>query len=64
MKISIADEPCANLDTLSSRQILELFKELNKGLGQTIVMVTHEEWHEECVDRVIYPMDGLIEKRN
>jgi len=61
-KILFADEPCANLDTESSRQILELFKKLNKDLEQTIVMVSHEEWHKEYVDRVIYLKDGLIEK--
>jgi putative ABC transport system ATP-binding protein len=61
-KIFFADEPCANLDSESSMQILELFKKLNKELGQTIVMVSHEEWHKTYVDRVIYLKDGLIEK--
>jgi putative ABC transport system ATP-binding protein len=61
-KILFADEPCANLDTESSRQILELFKKLNEELGQTIVMVSHEEWHKKYVDRVIYLKYGLIEK--
>ena len=61
-KILFADEPCANLDSVSSRQILELFKALNKDLGQTIVMVTHEDWHKKYVDRVIYMKDGLVEK--
>jgi len=61
-KILFADEPCANLDTESSRQILELFKKLNKELGQTIVMVSHEEWHKKYVDRIIYLKDGMIEK--
>jgi putative ABC transport system ATP-binding protein len=61
-KILFADEPCANLDSESSMQILELFKKLNKELGQTIVMVSHEEWHKKYVDRVIYLKDGLIEK--
>lgn len=61
-KIVFADEPCANLDTESSKQILALFTELNKELGQTIVMVTHEDWHKKYADRVIYLKDGLIEK--
>jgi putative ABC transport system ATP-binding protein len=61
-KILFADEPCANLDSESSGQILELFKKLNKELGQTIVMITHEDWHKKYVDRVIYLKDGLIEK--
>lgn len=62
-KILFADEPCANLDSESSRQILELFRKLNKELGQTIVMVTHEDWHRDYAHRVIYLKDGLIEKR-
>ena len=61
-KILFADEPCANLDTESSRHILDLFGKLNEELGQTIVMVTHEEWHKKYVDRIIYLKDGLIEK--
>lgn len=63
-KIVFADEPCANLDTESSKQILALFTELNKELGQTIVMVTHEDWHKKYADRVIYLKDGLIENNN
>jgi len=62
-KILFADEPTANLDSTSSIQILELFKELNKKYGQTIVMVSHEDFHKKYVDRVIYLKDGLIEKR-
>ena len=61
-KILFADEPMANLDTNSSRQILELFQKLNKKLGQTIVMVTHEPDNRKYVDRVIHLKDGLIEK--
>ena len=61
-KILFADEPCANLDSESSKQILKLFRKLNNELGQTIVMVTHEDWHEEYADRTIQLKDGLIEK--
>ena len=62
-KILFADEPCANLDTESSRHILELFRKLNEELGQTILMVSHEEWHKKYADRIIYLKDGLIEKK-
>jgi putative ABC transport system ATP-binding protein len=61
-KILFADEPMANLDSNSSRQILELFQKLNQELGQTIVMVTHEPDDKKYVDRVIWIKDGLIEK--
>ncbi len=61
-KILFADEPCANLDSESSKQILRLFKKLNKELGHTIVMITHEDWHKRYLDRIIYLKDGLIEK--
>jgi putative ABC transport system ATP-binding protein len=59
-RILFADEPCANLDTTTSRQILELFRKLNHDLGQTIVMVSHEPWHTEYFDRVITLQDGEI----
>lgn len=58
--ILFADEPCANLDTMNSKQVLEVFKELNEKYDQTIVMVTHEPWHIKYVDRVITLKDGII----
>ena len=59
-KILFADEPCANLDTHTSEQVLEVLKILNKKFGQTIVMVTHEPWHTKYVSRVIRLKDGLV----
>lgn len=59
--ILFADEPCANLDSNTSRTILNLFRDLNEKFGQTIIMVTHEDWHEEYMCRVLYMKDGLIE---
>lgn len=56
--IVFADEPCANLDTESSRTVLELFRRLNEEKGQTVVMVSHEPWHNEYFDRVIRFVDG------
>lgn len=58
--ILFADEPCANLDTASSKTILSLLRELNKVSGQTIVMVTHEPEDKQYVDRTIWLKDGLI----
>lgn len=61
-KILFADEPTANLDSASSKTVLELFRALNKELQQTIVMITHEVEDERFVDRVIRLRDGLIEQ--
>ncbi|MFA4860608.1 ABC transporter ATP-binding protein [Methanoregula sp.] len=59
-RILFADEPCANLDSETSRNILELFRQLNQELKQTIVMVSHEPWHTEYFDRVITLRDGEV----
>ncbi len=58
-KIVFADEPTANLDTETSRTVLEAFLELNKE-GQTIVMVTHEPEYAALTHRVITLADGKI----
>jgi putative ABC transport system ATP-binding protein len=58
--ILFADEPTASLDVTSSRVVLELFRKLNKELGQTIVMVTHEPDDRQYVDRVVWLKDGLV----
>lgn len=58
-KILFADEPTANLDSVSGRSIIELFEELHKK-GQTIVMVTHEEEYAKYCNRVVHLEDGKI----
>ena len=58
--ILLADEPCANLDSQTSKSILDLFARLNKELDQTILMVSHEEWHREYFCRVVTLRDGVI----
>lgn len=60
-EILFADEPSANLDTVSAKIVLNLFKKLQKELGQTIVMVTHEPDDRAYVNRVIQLEDGRIE---
>ena len=58
--ILFADEPCANLDTENSQMVLNLFKKINEETGQTIVMVSHEDWHKPYFDRIIRLRDGKI----
>jgi putative ABC transport system ATP-binding protein len=58
--ILFADEPCANLDSENSRMVLDLFKEINEEMQQTIVMVSHEEWHKEYFHRIVKLRDGKI----
>jgi putative ABC transport system ATP-binding protein len=61
-KIIFADEPTANLDSFSSRLVMDIFKKLNKEDGMTIVMVTHEEEYGKMADRIVKLSDGLIVK--
>jgi putative ABC transport system ATP-binding protein len=63
-KILFADEPTASLDMASARAVLELFKKLNREMGQTIVMVTHEPEDEKHVNRVIWLRDGLVDNES
>ena len=58
--ILFADEPCANLDTENSRMVLDLFRDINEEMQQTIVMVSHEDWHKDYFHRIIRLKDGKI----
>jgi putative ABC transport system ATP-binding protein len=59
-KIVLADEPTGNLDTKSSETVLALLRQLNKDLGQTIVMITHNPEAATYGDRVLHMRDGLV----
>lgn len=63
-KIIFADEPTANLDSVSGRAIIDLLTCLNRETNQTIVMVTHEPEYAEPCDRIIYLEDGQIVERD
>ncbi len=57
----LADEPTGNLDTATSREIMDLVTSLNVDQGITVVMVTHEPDIAEYARRVIRFVDGRIE---
>jgi putative ABC transport system ATP-binding protein len=59
-KILLADEPTGNLDTKNSEIVLEMLRRLNKDLGQTIVMITHNPEAVVYFDRVVHMRDGVI----
>lgn len=59
-KILLADEPTGNLDTQSSENVLGLLRQLNKDLGQTIVMITHNPEAATYGNRVLHMRDGMI----
>ena len=59
-KIILADEPTGNLDTENSETVLGMLRQLNKELGQTIVMITHNPEATAYSDRVVHMRDGLI----
>jgi lipoprotein-releasing system ATP-binding protein len=61
-KLLLADEPTGNLDTENSAHMNELFSKLNRELGTTMVIVTHNERLAEQMPRVITMKDGQIEK--
>ena len=60
--ILLADEPTGNLDSKSSKEIMELLKLSNKKYNQTIIMITHDNNLALNADRIITIGDGKIIK--
>ncbi|MDQ1471594.1 MAG: putative transport system ATP-binding protein [Bryobacterales bacterium] len=58
--ILLADEPTGNLDTANSLAVLTLLRDLNRRLGQTILMITHNTEAAEYADRIVHMRDGRI----
>lgn len=59
--IILADEPTGNLDSKTGEEIMNLFNEIQQK-GNTIILVTHEEYIAEHAARIIRLKDGLVEK--
>jgi len=58
--IILADEPTGSLDSRNSRTVLQMFRDLNEKLGQTIIMITHDSEAASNAGRVVEMKDGQI----
>jgi putative ABC transport system ATP-binding protein len=61
--ILLADEPTGNLDTGNSKAVLEVLRDLNQRLGQTILMITHNPEAAEYGHSIVHMRDGRIVER-
>jgi len=59
--VVFADEPTGNLDSRSGKQVMEIFRQLNRA-GHTIILVTHETVTAQNAERIIHIMDGVVER--
>ncbi len=60
-KVVLADEPTGNLDSENSQVVLDTLRSLNRDLGQTVLMITHNpDAAAYCTDRVVQMKDGRI----
>lgn len=58
--VLLADEPTGNLDRTNSRDVIDLIRQSSRELGQTVVLVTHDDEVALCADRVVTIEDGVI----
>lgn len=58
--VLLADEPSGNLDTHNRRELHRLFFDLRERMGQTVVIVTHDEELASSTDRTLRLVDGLL----
>ncbi|MEW9078257.1 ABC transporter ATP-binding protein [Terrisporobacter glycolicus] len=59
-KIILADEPTGALDSRSAQMLIEMISNMNKELGATILMVTHDSFTASYCDRILFINDGKI----
>ena len=62
-KFILADEPTGALDSVTSREIMDIFKMLNEEHGTTVVMVTHDRSLSKYCTKVLFMVDGNLEER-
>lgn len=60
----LADEPTGNLDSKSSSQVVYLLKKINKELGNTILMITHDDAVAQAAEKTIRIEDGRLVENN
>jgi putative ABC transport system ATP-binding protein len=61
-RVLLADEPCANLDTVSSKMVMETLVRLNRELKVTVVFVSHDSADKKYAESIITLSDGKIIK--
>jgi putative ABC transport system ATP-binding protein len=59
--VLLADEPTGNLDTRTSREIMQLISAFNAEQGITVLMVTHEPDMAEYAKRIVHFVDGRVD---
>ena len=59
-QLLLADEPSGNLDSKNASEMHQLFKDLQRDLGQTIVLITHNQELADLADRALRMQDGLL----
>ena len=62
--IILADEPTGNLDSKSSSQVVYLLKKINKELGNTILMITHDDAVAQAAEKTLRIEDGRLVENN
>src|SRR5882762_295464 len=58
--ILLADEPTGNLDTKTSIEVMDIFQRLNREVGITVLLITHEQDIAEYGTRIVQFRDGLV----
>ncbi len=60
-EVIFADEPTGNLDSKSGQAVIEIIQKLNRDMGHTIILITHETYTAQYAERIIRLLDGEIE---